>query len=79
MPLTETQRTSLESKGVDWKQIKYVEAEETLDALAKGAQLVDTRHGDAYQSGHVAGAVHWRWDEPAQLPPQGKRRYLFCT
>lgn len=80
MPLTETQRSSLEGKGVDWRLISYVEADEILDAVARGgAQLVDTRHGDAYDSGHLADAVHWRWDEPSQMPPEDKLLYLYCT
>jgi hypothetical protein len=80
MPLTETQRSSLDGKGIDWNQVTYVEPDQVLDALARGgAQLVDARHGDDYQGGHPVDAVHWRWDEPAQLPPQGKELYLYCT
>lgn len=80
MALTEWQRRSLDRKEVDWRRVTYVEADETLDAVAEGgALLVDARRRDAYETRHFPGAIHWRRADASQEPPRDQRLYLYCT
>lgn len=80
MPLTEEQRTSLEGKGIAWRRIHYVEAEQALDGLARGnVSIVDTRKPEVYAEGHFPDAVHARETGALLSLPKSRSFYLYCT
>lgn len=80
MPLTEEQSKSLEGKGVEWRRIHYVEADQALDALGRGnASIVDTRKPEVYAEGHFPDAVHARERDALLGLSRSRSFYLYCT
>jgi len=78
--LTDEQKRSLDTKGVDWHRVTYVEGADVLNALRRGGALVvDVRRTEYYIQSHFTGAVAARGRDELLELPRDWELFLYCT